>query len=389
MENSGFNTESCKMKKILLIGHSSDATGGGEEDFLKLLKYLYGKYYIIAVFPEGEKNLEYISFCNEYKIIKSTVFPFTEFKIRSYFSYFIKNMSKIPQLFSFIAKYDNIDVCYINSSVCFIDAIIVYLFGIPYVLSIKEKIEPRVTRKIISLLYALTAKKIFTLSKILKNTYENDFKYFNTEVIYSVLDEHYYKAESLKVEPFNKVGNCFTILNIGSIYPLKGQDILVEAVKDICLQEKYCVKFIGEVKNNEYYNELIKKINDYNLKDHVVLAGKMEKENVINEIIKSDVIVITSLFEGQSLVLLEGLFLGKPLITTMVGIVAEIIKDNINGLLVNKNDPIDLRDKIILLKSNITLQEKLIKEGKKTYTKNFSYEESLKKIEHLLIKSAN
>ncbi len=50
------------MKTILLISHSSAASGGGEDDFLRLLIYLHGKY-----IPLIEKNYETIKNNHQWK----------------------------------------------------------------------------------------------------------------------------------------------------------------------------------------------------------------------------------------------------------------------------------------------------------------------------------
>lgn len=376
------------MKTILLISHSSDTTGGGEEDFLKLLKYLYGKYYIFAIFPEGQKVNEYIPYCNKYRIIKSTVFPFLKFSVRGYLAYFVKNIKKVFQIYSFIRENDRINVCYLNSSVCFLDAMVVYFFCIPYIISIKENINPHFVRKIIANFYSLTSKIIITLSEYLKNEYENVDKNIKIKIVHSALDEFYY--ENIIKDSKKRISDKenFRILNIGSIFYQKGQHILIEALNNFTNKNNVKLKIIGEVKDQEYSIFIKEKIKNYNLDNIVSLCGKMSKKDLISEILDSDAIVISSLEEGQSLVLLEGLFIGKPVITSNVGIVPEIIKDGFNGLIYKNNNPAELAEKINLLLKDQLLYNNIVNEGRKTYLENFSLLKSLQAIENELINAS-
>jgi glycosyltransferase involved in cell wall biosynthesis len=347
------------LKKILLISHSSDASGGGEEDYLKLLKYLFGKYYIVGIFPEGDRTNQYIEYCNEYKIINSTVFPFTEFSLRKYAAYIFRNTKKMFQLYSFISKLENIDVCYINSAVCFLDALLVYLFGIPYILSVKEKINPFLVRKILAKLYRMTSERIIAISLFLKSEYEKADSKTNITIIHSALDEHYYEKVIKEIADKPGIENKFTVLNIGSIFYQKEQHLLIDAIKLCEDVSDFEVKIIGEIKDNKYFDFLKKKTDNDILKNVISFCGKLDKNEVIYEILNSNAVIITSFEEGQSLVLLESLYLGKAVISSNVGIVPEIIRDRINGIIFRNNDHKDLADKIKFLKSNRTLCENI------------------------------
>ena len=66
-----------------------------------------------------------------------------------------------------------------------------------------------------------------------------------------------------------------------------------------------------------------------------IYGSKSDIKNIINQ---SDIAILTSKSEGLPVALIEyGLF-KKPVISTKVGEIPLIIKDNVNGFIVNVND---------------------------------------------------
>ena len=146
------------MKKLLLISHSSSKSGGGEDDFYRLLKYLHKKYYINIIIPDGPRKFEFIELSDEFLVIPNELFPYIKFNLKGYIRFIIVSIYKLYLIFKYL-KNKEIDLCFLNSSVCFVEVIPLIFFKIPYLVSIKEKINPFLIRKLIYNFYSYTAKK--------------------------------------------------------------------------------------------------------------------------------------------------------------------------------------------------------------------------------------
>jgi glycosyltransferase involved in cell wall biosynthesis len=75
--------------------------------------------------------------------------------------------------------------------------------------------------------------------------------------------------------------------------------------------------------------------------------------------------VLPSHYEGSPLVNVEAMAVGKPVIATRVGGVAEVVIDGETGLLTAAGDPAGLADALCRLLENPGLAEKLGKAGRR------------------------
>lgn len=382
------------MKSLLLISHSSNRTGGGEDDYYRLLKHLSSKYNILSVFPTGPRAEEFIKYSDKYRIIPDGIFPFQKFDIKKYLHYLYISIKKIKHLYSFLkTNRKNIDVCFVNSSVCLIEIFVLNIFKIPYVLSIKEKINPFFVRYFIYLYYRLTAYKIIFISKYLQDAFLKYFKFPDSRIIYSSIDNEEYELmksgiinnpEIMKFKDKEK----FSVLNVGSIWRHKNQKLLIDSLNYINSDCKIKIKFIGKVVDESYFNILAKIADKYKTSENIEIcfAGEMEKVNLLKEMYLSDCVVITSLQEGMSLVIVETLFMNKPLITTKVGIAVEVITDGVNGLLLENFKPETMANKINSLMDSFDLRKKLSLNSIDVVSKCFNIEKYNKEHEEFILK---
>jgi glycosyltransferase involved in cell wall biosynthesis len=93
---------------------------------------------------------------------------------------------------------------------------------------------------------------------------------------------------------------------------------------------------------------------------NVYFVGWQDSKDLISA---SDVIISTSHSEGMPLALIESQMLGKPIISTNVGSVSEIVIDNTTGFLVPR-DAESFAQKIDLIQTSTNLAEKFSSEGK-------------------------
>jgi glycosyltransferase involved in cell wall biosynthesis len=71
----------------------------------------------------------------------------------------------------------------------------------------------------------------------------------------------------------------------------------------------------------------------------VRFLGRLPYNDVLENVAKSDIFILTSVEEAMPNVVIEALALGKPVIATRVGGIQEIVKDGFNGLLISPRSP--------------------------------------------------
>lgn len=115
--------------------------------------------------------------------------------------------------------------------------------------------------------------------------------------------------------------DIFTIVAIGRLDPIKGFDRLIEEVSK--LEFDFRLNIVGEGKQKKALENLIIA---KNLQKKVFLLGFTD--DIVAQLVKSDLQVISSSSEGLPIVLIEGVLYGSVIISTPVGGIVEIIDKN-------------------------------------------------------------
>lgn len=132
----------------------------------------------------------------------------------------------------------------------------------------------------------------------------------------------------LKIENNSLENEIFTITAIGRLDKIKGFDILIKEFSKLKNNAK--LDIIGE---GIEYNNLNNLIKELSLEKRVNLLGF--KKNIPELISKSDLVVMSSLSEGFSIVMIESIFYAKVFISTKVSGCTEILTSK---LLINEFD---------------------------------------------------
>ncbi len=163
------------------------------------------------------------------------------------------------------------------------------------------------------------------------------------------------------------------LLFVGKLYPAKGADILIKAMKG--LDQKLMV--VGEGKLKSYIEEY-GKTNDID----VEFKGYLDNSKILH-LMSENIIAIPSIWhEPLGRVHLEALSVGAKIITTSTGGTPEIIEDGYNGLIFDGTSE-DLHEKITRLISDKQLQERLSKNALKTAKEKFDKNVLIQRYEKL------
>lgn len=116
--------------------------------------------------------------------------------------------------------------------------------------------------------------------------------------------------------------------------------------------------------------DLITKIQELKLENFIYFTGYLPKAS--NFIPQFDALLMTSQSEGIPEVIFESFYHKRPVISTNVGGIPEILQDGINGFLTEKHDPEMLSEKIIHLFNNKELEREFVTISNEKLTANFT-----------------
>jgi hypothetical protein len=146
---------------------------------------------------------------------------------------------------------------------------------------------------------------------------------------FTYIDEHKGKL------PFLRQPNQFYLVNVASYEPRKGQDVLIKSLRRINSKIDTECYLIG-MRLDWFFDKRLS-LASWRM-PNIHLLGELPNEQVWTYLEASDVFVLPSRDEALPMSLVEAMYLSKGVIATRVGGVAEIIKNEVNGLLVESED---------------------------------------------------
>ncbi len=122
------------------------------------------------------------------------------------------------------------------------------------------------------------------------------------------------------------------LLNIGRLDPQKGQLLLVEAASR--LRDRGLAFELTIVGDGPLRPRLERRIEQLGLSGQVRLAGWKSGEEIRRELRASRALVMASFAEGLPVVIMEALALGRPVVSTWVAGIPELVEPGVSGWLV-------------------------------------------------------
>lgn len=215
--------------------------------------------------------------------------------------------------------------------------------------------------------------KIIANSRAVKERLGNLNK---TKVIYNGVDITQFqegkKTSNLR-EEFRFSHNDLIIGTIGHFAPLKGYNDLILALPLILKNDPRVRLLIvgGSIypAYQDYKKELQGLIDRLDLTDKVIFTG--ERDDLPALLNTLDIFVLPSWSEGFGRANLEAMAAGRPVVSTNVGGIPEVVADGETGILVPPRDPGDLAEAIIRLAKDENLRKKMGAAGR-IRAENFS-----------------
>ena len=121
---------------------------------------------------------------------------------------------------------------------------------------------------------------------------------------------------------------------VGRLMPPKGQAYLLGAVKMLCPEYPGLrLLLVGDGDMRKEFENLSRKLE---IQEKVIFLGS--RDDIPEILAISEIFVLSSLWEGISLALIEAMAAGKPIVATDIPGNRELIRHGENGLLVTKED---------------------------------------------------
>lgn len=160
------------------------------------------------------------------------------------------------------------------------------------------------------------------------------------------------------------------LLFVGRIEPLKGLDVLLEAIAHLRQQgalDKYqfCLMVIGgeaDVSQGKMSDEMTRLHSlrmQSGLEDLVIFLGKRSQDTLPYYYSAAEAVVVPSQYESFGMVALEAMACGTPVVASQVGGLAYLVKDGLTGFTVPVDEPQALSERLLALLSNPDLQHRM------------------------------
>jgi glycosyltransferase involved in cell wall biosynthesis len=177
----------------------------------------------------------------------------------------------------------------------------------------------------------------------------------------------------------NRRRNTFVIGSAGRFFIIKDYPLLVEIAREV-LQQTDNVRFelAGEGPEKE---NIVRMIRKYKIESAFILKGFID--NMENFYQGLDLYINTSLHEGLPMSILEAMSHGLPVIAPKSGGLPEILKDGLEGYLVDGRNPKMFAEKCLQLYRDKELTRNMGTASRERIFNNFSIEIMAGKYYHL------
>lgn len=163
------------------------------------------------------------------------------------------------------------------------------------------------------------------------------------------------------------------------LHPEKNPEVFIDAAS-IVKKEHDNIQFVV-VGDGRLMNALKQQVARLGLSSDVIFTG--ERDDVAQILKVMDIFVLTSLWEGLSVSILEAMASAVPVVATDVGGTKEVVDNGVTGVLIPRKNPTETANAISMLLSKPDKLRQMGSRGKEHVEKYFTLNDMIKKIEDL------
>jgi len=168
---------------------------------------------------------------------------------------------------------------------------------------------------------------------------------------------------------------------VGRLVPIKNHKMFLDIakmVKDKMPERKIRFIIVGDGESRSYLERYTVSLG---LKEHVIFTGWVKELAPVYADL--DIIALTSLNEGTPVSLIEAMAAGKPVISTDVGGVKDVLEDGLAGIVVKSMDIEAFSTRLMALLKDDEMRHKIGAAGKEAVIKKYSKERLVRDIKSL------
>jgi glycosyltransferase involved in cell wall biosynthesis len=182
-----------------------------------------------------------------------------------------------------------------------------------------------------------------------------------------------YGIPRVPVSPRSNHDSRRRFITLATIEARKGQDILVDAINKLPpkLRDAGTFTFVGRHLEEPFSAKVKSRAAGLS---NIEFTGERDHARSLEMLAGSDVLVCPSRDETMPITILEAMSLGKVVISTDVGGIAEWVRDGMNGLLVPPEDPTALAGTLERCLTDQRLSSRLAAAAERTFLRHFTVE---------------
>lgn len=223
--------------------------------------------------------------------------------------------------------------------------VILHIHGAEYMIFYEKSNKKEKIRLILN-----TADKVIALSEEWKRKFEQTFGLTNCVVLENGID-----MARLKSAITNCQEHPHTFVSLGRLGERKGTYDLITAIEQVKIEVPDIKCYLAGDGEIEKCKELIK---TKKLENNIIVVGWADFDKKLELLQNSSVLVLPSYNEGLPMAILEGMACGKAIISTTVGAIPEVVKEE-NGILIQPGDTGMLSEALIKYCMNQETVEKI------------------------------
>ena len=181
------------------------------------------------------------------------------------------------------------------------------------------------------------------------------------------------------------VPEVIKILSVGSLVEKKGHVYLIQAIKELVTrgQDNILCEIIGGGPDKASIQHLIDQLE---VGDHVKLLGPLTQLHVERYLIHCDIFVLACINakngdkDGIPVALMEAMAIGRPVISTYVSGIPELVTNELNGCLIHERDVNALSNALSKLINSEEVRKKYGRNATQKISDEFSVKENALKL---------
>lgn len=323
------------MEKILIVGPSSTKSKGG-------MSTVIGE-----ILEDNElKNKYDISAYESY--IDGTKFRVLLYSIWAIFKFIVTGQAKKYDVYHIhAASYGSTfrKRIYLKIIKKYKKKVILHIHGAEYMVFF-DKLSKKKKRQVIDTLQV--ADMVIALSNEWKNKFDNKFGLTNCYVL-----ENGINTEKLAPAIVDTKKNQTSFVTLGRLGKRKSTYDLVDAI-EIARKKVPNIRcyLAGDGEIDKFCNIIVER----GLQNNIEVVGWADFTKKLELLSKVSTVVLPSYNEGLPMSILEGMATGKAIISTTVGAIPEVVKEE-NGILIQPGDVQALADALVKCSTNLKMLE--------------------------------